>query len=297
MIAVVALLSLLTLGQEFAAAGGGERGSLSTVGGLLLGVREHAALVGVFAFCLGAFLYYRAFFQSRLIPRWLSGWGIAAIVLMTTAAVLALFNNDAVTSYVPLALPIFLQEMVMAVWLIAKGYSPSAGSLGGPVRDEACDPRARRSRARRGLRSPTADHWGLLGSSPRVCRNRRELPHRTIDGFPDHPSTTYALASTLNTSTDSTRMNGGRGAVRAASRAARAASSDRKTSTLSVLPAPSLIHSAETKPGASRTRGATFALTMLPLPSICAASPASRTTTANMGRSFAYHHASQHEFT
>ena len=65
-------------------------------------------------------------FQSRVIPRWLSGWGIAAIVLLTSAAVLALFNNDAVTSYVPLALPIFLQEMVMAVWLIAKGYSLSA---------------------------------------------------------------------------------------------------------------------------------------------------------------------------
>ena len=68
---------------------------------------------------------YLAFFQSRLIPRWLSGWGIAAIILMTTAGVLALFTNDAVTSYVPLALPIFLQEMVLAVWLIAKGFSPS----------------------------------------------------------------------------------------------------------------------------------------------------------------------------
>jgi fumarate reductase flavoprotein subunit len=63
----------------------------------------------------------------------------------------------------------------------------------------------------------------------------------------------------------------------------RAASSDLNTITLSVRPDPSLIHSAETKPGASRTRGATFALTMAAFPSICAASPASRTTTANTG--------------
>jgi hypothetical protein len=125
-IAVVSLLSLLTLGQEIVVAGAAERASLGVVGGLLLSLREHAALAGVFAFCLGAFLYYCAFFTSRLIPRWLSGWGIGAITLMTTAAVLALFNNDAVTSYVPLAVPIFLQEMVMAVWLIAKGYSPAA---------------------------------------------------------------------------------------------------------------------------------------------------------------------------
>jgi predicted aconitase with swiveling domain len=125
-IAVVSLLSLLTVGQELVSAGAAERVSLGAVGGLLLSLREHAALAGVFAFCLGAFLYYCAFFQSRLIPRWLSGWGIAAITLMTTAGVLALFNNDAVTGYVPLALPIFLQEMVMAVWLIAKGYRPSA---------------------------------------------------------------------------------------------------------------------------------------------------------------------------
>jgi hypothetical protein len=125
-IAAVSLLSLLTLGQQLVSAGAAERASLDTVGGLLLSLREHAALAGVFAFCLGAFLYYCAFFQSRLIPRWLSGWGIAAIILLTTAGVLALFNDEAVTGYVPLAFPIFLQEMVLAVWLIAKGFDPRA---------------------------------------------------------------------------------------------------------------------------------------------------------------------------
>ena len=87
-------------------------------------VKVIAALVGVFAFCLGAFLYYTAFFRSRLIPRWLSGWGIVAIGLLATAGVLALFAGRPVTDYVPMALPIFFQEMVLAVWLIAKGFSP-----------------------------------------------------------------------------------------------------------------------------------------------------------------------------
>jgi hypothetical protein len=130
-IAVVSLLSLLTLGREIVVAGAAERASLGAVGGLLLSLREHAAMAGVFAFCLGAFLYYTALFRARLIPRWLSGWGIAAILSMSTAAVLALFNNVAVTEYVPLALPIFLQEMVLAAWLIAKGFEPSVD----PTRD------------------------------------------------------------------------------------------------------------------------------------------------------------------
>lgn len=124
MVAIVCLLSLSTLAQASVGAGAVDRAALGAIGGLLLSLREHAALVGVFAFCLGAFLYYSAFFRSRLIPRWLSGWGIAAIGLLATAGVLALFAGRPVTNYVPLALPIFLQEMVLAGWLIARGFSP-----------------------------------------------------------------------------------------------------------------------------------------------------------------------------
>jgi hypothetical protein len=123
-VAIVSLLSLSTLGQASVGAGAAGGTALDVIGGLLLSLREHAATVGVFAFCLGAFLYYIAFFRSRLIPRWLSGWGIVAIGLLATAGVLALFAGLPVTDYVPMALPIFFQEMVLAVWLIAKGFSP-----------------------------------------------------------------------------------------------------------------------------------------------------------------------------
>ena len=80
MVGVVSLLALLKLSQQFAAAGVADRASLQAIGDSLVSVRLWAApLLGVFAFCVGSFMYYYLFFQSRLIPRWLSGFGIAAI--------------------------------------------------------------------------------------------------------------------------------------------------------------------------------------------------------------------------
>jgi hypothetical protein len=73
-------------------------------------------------------MYYYLFFQSRLIPRWLSGFGIVAISLMMAACLLSLFSGNRITSYTRLVFPIFLQEMVFAVWLIVKGFNPSAAA-------------------------------------------------------------------------------------------------------------------------------------------------------------------------
>jgi hypothetical protein len=126
MVAVVSLLSLLTLSQQFAIAGAADRGTLQAIGDSLRSARDHATLLGVYAFTLGAFMYYYVFFQSRLIPRWLSGFGIVAIILMFAACVMALFSDNPITGYTLLVLPIALQEMVLAVWLIVKGFSPSA---------------------------------------------------------------------------------------------------------------------------------------------------------------------------
>jgi hypothetical protein len=124
-VALVCLLSLLTLGQQFAAAGAADRATLQALGDLLLSLRQHAILAAVFSFSLGAFMYYWLFYQSRLVPRWLSGWGIAATVAMLAACVLALFSDTSVSGYIPLAFPIFLQEMVLAVWLIVRGFGRS----------------------------------------------------------------------------------------------------------------------------------------------------------------------------
>jgi hypothetical protein len=123
MAAVVSLLSLQTLSQQVTSAGAAERNSLQAIGDSLVSVHDHAMLLGVFAFCLGAFMYYYLFFQVKLLPRWLSGFGIVAIILMMAACVLSLFSDNPVTGYALLVFPIALQEMVLAIWLIVKGFS------------------------------------------------------------------------------------------------------------------------------------------------------------------------------
>jgi hypothetical protein len=95
---------------------------------LVRDLRDSAGTVGVLAFCTGATLYYLIFYRSQLIPRWLSVWGLAGTVLCLTAGLLVLFQSIAVLSstQVVLSLPIGVQEMVLAVWLIVKGFSPKA---------------------------------------------------------------------------------------------------------------------------------------------------------------------------
>jgi hypothetical protein len=126
LVGLACLLSLVTLGRQFTSAVAGDRAALQAIGAVLVSVKDHAGLLAVFAFCVGGFMYYSVFLQSRLIPRWLSGFGIVAIISMMTACVLSLFSGNRITSYIPLAAPIFLQEMVLAVWLIVKGFNPSA---------------------------------------------------------------------------------------------------------------------------------------------------------------------------
>jgi hypothetical protein len=125
-VAVAFLLSLLSVSQQFVAAPPVDQPIMQAIADTMRGAREHAALLGVFCFCLGAFCYYLLFFQSRLVPRWISGFGLIAIAMMFTACWLSLLSDSPITGYVFLLFPILVQEMVLAVWLIVKGFDVSA---------------------------------------------------------------------------------------------------------------------------------------------------------------------------
>ncbi|MBN2878608.1 MAG: DUF4386 domain-containing protein [Clostridia bacterium] len=86
-----------------------------------------AAEAGAMAFCAGALLYYIGFYKTRLVPRWLSIWGIAAILLHFGANISVLFGAESFSTVnIIINMPIALQEMVLAVWLIIFGFNESA---------------------------------------------------------------------------------------------------------------------------------------------------------------------------
>lgn len=122
-VSAMGTLILVSLSGQLAASASGHASA-----DLVRDLRDAAGVVGVLAFCTGATLYYLIFYRSQLIPRWLSVWGLAGTVLCLTAGLLVLLQSIAVLSstQVALSLPIGVQEMVLAVWLIVKGFGPKA---------------------------------------------------------------------------------------------------------------------------------------------------------------------------
>ena len=59
-------------------------------------------------------------YKSKLVPRWLSGWGFVGALLLWAYYLLQFFSINQVDI---LFLPIAVQEMVFAVWLIINGFN------------------------------------------------------------------------------------------------------------------------------------------------------------------------------
>jgi len=118
---VVSWLLLIVVSREYVNADAANASQFQSLGAVLLQANEMINPVLEIVFSLGALMFYTLFYQSRLIPRWLSGWGVIGAAVYLAAGVMALFGNEMGFLLALLG----LQEMVMALWLILKGFSPS----------------------------------------------------------------------------------------------------------------------------------------------------------------------------
>ena len=81
-------------------------------------------------FCLGAVMFYSLLYRSRIVPRWIALWGFVAIPFYVAADLLAMYGviGAASSAQVLMFMPLAVQEMVLAVWMIARGFRPAAES-------------------------------------------------------------------------------------------------------------------------------------------------------------------------
>ena len=77
-----------------------------------------------FIFGIAALIFYYLLYISKIIPRWLSIWGVIASILLIVVNVLEITNL--ISSSMILYLPIMSNEVVLAIWFIVKGFNPSA---------------------------------------------------------------------------------------------------------------------------------------------------------------------------
>jgi hypothetical protein len=119
---VLCWLLLIVVAQQAAGSAAVAASQFGNLGLLVVKAHEPIAAVVAIVFSLGALILYSLLYYARLVPRWISGWGLVAAVLYLASGLAAMFGLDLGM----LQLLMLVQEMVMAVWLIAKGFSASA---------------------------------------------------------------------------------------------------------------------------------------------------------------------------
>ena len=118
------LMTLFALGNEYAATGAASA-ALQSMGNVLYQFQDFSAPVGTIIFVIGATCLYISFYRTRLIPRWLTIWGLIGLVPYMAYALLNFFHLDSGIAE-RLQMITFLQELVMGAWLVIKGFNLDA---------------------------------------------------------------------------------------------------------------------------------------------------------------------------
>jgi hypothetical protein len=123
---VVLLILFIPLGQYFQEAGLPENSYFHVLGEMLRGFRDllnHGGMI--FMYVLGSLVLYYILFKRKLVARWLSVLGCLGGLMTLLASLLYVFGfiNLVTPLYMILNLPLALQEILLAIYLMTKGFN------------------------------------------------------------------------------------------------------------------------------------------------------------------------------
>jgi hypothetical protein len=129
-VGVIHLLSLVAVSRGYMAAGGADAdpAPFETLGAVAINANLMAYNVAMAGLGLGSLFFCYLMLQSNLVPRFLAVWGLVGYAILAMGCVLEMlgFGGAGLVATIPGG----LFEMFFGIWLIAKGFNPSAITIG-----------------------------------------------------------------------------------------------------------------------------------------------------------------------
>ncbi len=128
-VGIISVLSLLTLSQQLATIASPNIASFEASGIVLKAIHDWTFLLGPnFMLGINTMMYSYILYKSKLVPQFIPILGMTGSTLVFLAALLEMFgviNQISIWGAI-LSLPVAANEMILALWLIVKGFNPSA---------------------------------------------------------------------------------------------------------------------------------------------------------------------------
>jgi len=118
------VMSMLSLSQAYAKANAPDRGAFELLRIVVASPRNWAHYMGLIVHGATMLALYVALYRFALVPRALAAFGVAAVILQIVAVAMPLFGYGIV--FVLLA-PLGVSQLLLALWLIAKGFRGEPG--------------------------------------------------------------------------------------------------------------------------------------------------------------------------
>jgi Domain of unknown function (DUF4386) len=127
LIAIIIAFLLLALSAEYTKGGNSDAPYFETLGTIAVAGRYWAFKLVLICYIFGGLMLFYLFYQSKLISRFISVWGLIVVLLMLTANVLEIsgYHNFSPTEIPGMIfyLPGFPLEVFLGFWLIFKGFN------------------------------------------------------------------------------------------------------------------------------------------------------------------------------
>src|SRR5215212_7067835 len=124
-IAVMVLFILLQipLASEYIKAGASDASYLQALSTMFVQVNQYAYHIAMFILGIAGLLLCYVFYRAKLVPRLVAVWGLIGYAIIFGGSVLEVLGFNLQTIH---AIPGGLWEVFIGVWLIVKGFNPSA---------------------------------------------------------------------------------------------------------------------------------------------------------------------------